>query len=118
MAHGVTLKAVRDELAALGHDLSEGAVASLLADADVSGLLHQDPGDIDETGESDVAELTARTETDVSANERESDAEAPVADFGWNPAGKDFYEVSKAGCLYKASRGGPADAGRVGTRRM
>lgn len=94
MAHGVTLKAVRDELAALGHDLSEGAVASLLADADVNGLLHRDLGDIDGTAESTDANLSS--EADVSVNERESDAEAPVADVGWAPAGKGFLQVNKA----------------------
>lgn len=48
MAHGVTLKAVRDELAALGHNLSEGVVASLLADAGASGLLQEALDEVDE----------------------------------------------------------------------
>jgi hypothetical protein len=40
MGDGVTIKAVRDELAALGHDLSEDVVASLLEDAGAADLLN------------------------------------------------------------------------------
>jgi hypothetical protein len=58
MTHGVTLKAVRDELAALGHNLSETVVASLLADAGAAGLLEEALDEVDCTDEQYIADYT------------------------------------------------------------
>jgi hypothetical protein len=56
MPHGVTLKAVRDELAALGHNLSEGVVASLLVDAGAAGLLQEALDEVDGSDLGDTAD--------------------------------------------------------------
>ena len=56
MTHGVTLKAVRDELAALGHNLSEKMVASLLADAGAAGLLEDGLDEVDGSDEQYIAD--------------------------------------------------------------